>query len=129
MKRLPFLLVMLLAVGTAPAEAGYPGNGFWGVQSARKSNDGEAQPTRSRRVSRPLDVYPAYEPHYDNSLYARGLTPGGGSAYMNHNYTGRAAPVSYGYWDGGFNPNAGLYSLSNYPHYDRPGFTYWLGGQ
>jgi hypothetical protein len=129
MQRWPFFLAMLLAVGSRQAEAAYPGNGFWGVQSARKSSDAEAQPKRPRRVSRPLDIYPAYDPHYDNSLYARGLTPGGGSAYMSHNYRGRAASVSYSYYDGGFNPNGSLYGLSNYPHYDRPGFSYWAGGQ
>ena len=129
MKRLPFLLAMLLSLCSRPADAAYPGNGFWGVQPSRKSSDEDAQPKRSRRVSRPLDVYAPYDPHFDNGLYARGLTPGGGSAYLSHNYTGRAAPVSYGYWDGGFNPNGSLYGLSNYPHYDRPGFSYWAGGQ
>ena len=130
MRRLPFLsLTLLLAACGRPAEAAFPGNGFWGVRAERRSSDESAQPTRPRRTSRPLDVYAPYDPHFDNDLYGRGLTPGGGSAYLTNQYRGRPANVSYSYWDGGFNPNGGLYSLSNYPHFDRPGFTYWLGGQ
>jgi hypothetical protein len=127
MKRLPILLALLLACGGRQALAAYPGNGFWGVKSGRSHGADQAQPTRQRRVSRPLDIYPPYNPHLDNTFYGRGLTEAGGSAYQTNEYRGRGANMSYSYYDGGFSPG-GLYSLSAYPHFDRPGFTYWQGG-
>ncbi|HVX10115.1 MAG TPA: hypothetical protein VHC22_02830 [Pirellulales bacterium] len=127
MKRMAFLLALLLAACCRQVDAAYPGNGFWGVQTARKSNDDTARTTRTRRASHLLDVYPPYNAHFDNSMYARGMTLGGGSAYQNNEYNGRGANYSYSYYDGGFNPG-GLYSFSLYPHFDRPGFTYWQGG-
>ncbi|HET6882476.1 MAG TPA: hypothetical protein VFI31_20080 [Pirellulales bacterium] len=122
------LLAMLLALGGQQAWAAFPGNGFWDVKSsARRQDTEDTHPRRSRRVSRPLDIYPPYNPHIDNALYGRGLTESGGSAYQTNEYRGRGANMSYSYYDGGFNPG-GLYSFSAYPHFDRPGFTYWQGG-
>lgn len=126
-KRLPILMALVLTAGAQQALAAFPGNGFWAVRPAKRAAT-EAEPlVRPRRAAPPLDIYPPYNPHFDNSLYARGLTPGGGSAYQNNEYSGRGANMSYSYWDGGFNPG-GLYSFSMYPHFDRPGFTYWQGG-
>ncbi|HQU47450.1 MAG TPA: hypothetical protein PK867_31895, partial [Pirellulales bacterium] len=79
------------------------------------------------RRSAPLDIYPPNSPHFDHALYGRGMTGSVGNAYDSNEYRGRPTTLSYGYWDGGFNP--GIYGFSMYPHFDRPGFTYWQGGQ
>ena len=120
-----FLLAAFLAV-CKPAFAAFPGNGYWGIGPNRKPRGEAAQPVSHRRRSYPLDIYPPGNPHFDNALYGRGLTSGGGNAYQNNEYRGRGASMSYGYSDGGFNPS--LYGFSMYPHFDRPGFTYWQGG-
>lgn len=122
------LAAALLAAGSQSALAAFPGNGYWGVGPSRPSRGQAAQQSSPRRRSGPpLDIYPPGNPHMDNSLYGRGLSGNGGSAYLTNQYRGNGANFSYGYWDGGFNP--GLYGFSNYPHFDRPGFTYWYGGQ
>lgn|SRR5487761_1088263 len=122
-----FLAVALSAPCSQHAFAAFPGHGFWGVGPERQPRGQQAQPTSPRRrTSYPLDVYPPGNPHLDNSLYGRGMSAGGGSAYQNNGHRGPGGNISYGYWDGGFNP--GLYGFSMYPHYDRPGFTYWQGG-
>jgi hypothetical protein len=126
MKRLPILLALFVAGGQA-AFAAFPGNGYWSIKPARNRQNEAAETTRPRRASPPLDIYPAYDPHFDNAIYGLGLTASGGSAYLTNEYRGRQASMSYGYWDGGFSPG-GVYSLSLYPHFDRPGFTYWQGG-
>lgn len=60
----------------------------------------------------------------DSADYAgRGLTGRGFSAYQGNGYQGSGQNLYYGYWDGGF--NTGMYGFSVYPHFDRPGFTYW----
>lgn len=60
----------------------------------------------------------------DSADYAgRGLTGHGFSAYQGNGYQGSGQNLYYGYWDGGF--NTGMYGFSMYPHFDRPGFTYW----
>ncbi|HVA47505.1 MAG TPA: hypothetical protein VNH11_14135 [Pirellulales bacterium] len=53
----------------------------------------------------------------------RGMTGQGLSSYQSNGYRGPHQNYYYGYWDGGFTP--GLYGFSMYPHFDRPGFTYW----
>ena len=117
---------VLLAV-SQESLAAFPGNGYWGIGPKRQRRDESAQPVSyRRRNSYPLDVYPRPNPHIDNSLYGRGLSGTSGSAYLTNQYRGSGANMSYGYWDGGFNP--GLYGFSMYPHFDRPGFTYWYGG-
>jgi hypothetical protein len=126
MKRLAVLAILFLAAGQA-ALAAFPGNGYWSVKPSSNRRDDAAQTTRPRRASAPLDIYPAYDPHFDNAIYGIGLTKNGGSAYLTNEYRGPVANMSYGYWDGGFSPG-GIYSLSLYPHFDRPGFTYWQGG-
>jgi hypothetical protein len=100
----------------------FPGNGYWGIEPTRKSGDDVDHP---RHPARHID--PSANPHFDNALYGRGLTAAGASAYQTNEYQGRGANMYYGYWDGGFNPG-GLYNFSIYPHFDRPGFTYWQGG-
>ncbi|HEX7376129.1 MAG TPA: hypothetical protein VF278_03405 [Pirellulales bacterium] len=126
MKRLPILVAFMFAAAQ-PSLAAFPGNGMWGVRPTKRTR-ADAEPlVRNRRAGPPLDIYPAYNPHFDNSMHARGMSPGGGSAYQNNEYSGRGANMSYSYWDGGFNPGS-LYSFSMYPHFDRPGFTYWQGG-
>lgn len=127
MRLTSFLLAMLLLVaGAGQATAAFPGNGYWGISPARKPRSETAQPaTPRRRSAYPLDVYPPPNPHFDNSLHGRGLSSGG-AAYLTNQYQGRNGSMSYGYWDGGFNPS--LYGFSMYPHFDRPGFTYWQGG-
>ena len=126
MKRLSFLLALFF-VSSQPAFAAFPGNGYWSIKPAGNRRDEAVPTTRQRRSSPPLDIYPAYDPHFDNAIYGLGLTASGGSAYLTNEYRGRATNMSYGYWDGGFSPG-GIYSLSLYPHFDRPGFTYWQGG-
>jgi hypothetical protein len=60
----------------------------------------------------------------DRADYAgRGLTGNGFSAYQGNGYQGGGQNLYYGYWDGGF--NTGVYGFSMYPHFNRPGFTYW----
>ena len=60
----------------------------------------------------------------DRADYAgRGLTGHGFSAYQGNGYQGSGQNLYYGYWDGGF--NTGMSGFSMYPHFDRPGFTYW----
>lgn len=54
----------------------------------------------------------------------RGMTGQGVSAYQSNGYSGGNQGLYYGYWDGGFQPG-NLYGYSMYPHFDRPGFTYW----
>jgi hypothetical protein len=116
----------VLAVVSQQSFAAFPGNGYWGIGPNRQRRDESAQPVAARRrTSYPLDVYPRPNPHVDNSLLGRGISSGG-SAYQTNQYRGNGANMSYGYWDGGFNP--GLYGFSMYPHFDRPGFTYWYGG-
>lgn len=128
MRRWSFLLAAaMLAASWQEARAAFPGNGYWGIGPKRQPRGEPAQQVSyRRRSSYPLDVYPQGNPHFDNALYGRGLSGSGGSAYDNNVYRGRAVNLSYGYWDGGFNP--GLYGFSMYPHFDRPGFTYWQGG-
>lgn len=128
MKRWSFLVaVAMLAACSQDAFSAFPGNGYWGIGPKRPPRGEQAQQVSyRRRTSYPLDIYPRSDPHFDNTLYARGLSAGGGSAYQTNDYRGRSANFSYGYWDGGFNP--GLYGFSMYPHFDRPGFTYWQGG-
>jgi hypothetical protein len=127
MRLASFLLAATFLVAcTNPAIAAFPGNGYWGVGPTRKPRGETVQPTGPRRRSAyPLDVYPPPNPHLDNSLYGRGFSSGG-AAYLTNQYQGRGGSMSYGYWDGGFNPS--LYGFSMYPHFDRPGFTYWQGG-
>ncbi|HWB10906.1 MAG TPA: hypothetical protein VG826_16880 [Pirellulales bacterium] len=120
------LALLLLSAGCPNADGAFPGNGFWGIEPARKPH-ADASHAAVRHQARPHDIYPSSNPHFDNVSYGRGLTVGGGSAYQMNEYQGRGANLYYGYWDGGFNPG-GLYSLSTYPHFDRPGFTYWQGG-
>jgi hypothetical protein len=116
----------MFAACSEQALAAFPGQGYWAVGPARKPRGEAAQPVSPRRRSAyPLDVYPAPNPHLDNTLLGRGLSSGG-AAYLTNQYQGRGGSMSYGYWDGGFNP--GLYGFSMYPHFDRPGFTYWQGG-
>lgn len=123
MKPLPLLLALAWSSACCPnAVAAFPGNGYWAIGPARKSA-GDAD--HSRHPAPHID--PSSDPHFDNALYGRGLTRAGASAYQTNEYQGRGANMYYGYWDGGFNPG-GLYSLSIYPHFDRPGFTYWQGG-
>jgi hypothetical protein len=120
------LAATMLAACSEQALAAFPGQGYWAVGPARKPRGEAAQPASPRRRSAyPLDVYPAPNPHLDNTLLGRGLSSGG-AAYLTNQYQGRGGSMSYGYWDGGFNP--GLYGFSMYPHFDRPGFTYWQGG-
>jgi hypothetical protein len=127
MMRLVLLAAAVLAVGSQDVLAAFPGNGYWGIGPKRQPrSDSVQQVTYRRRSSYPLDVYPRPNPHVDNSVYSRGLSGSGGSAYQTNQYRGSGANLSYGYWDGGFNP--GLYGFSMYPHFDRPGFTYWQGG-
>lgn len=127
MLRFSLLAAVALVVGSQESLAAFPGNGYWGVGPNRQSQSESAQPIGPRRRSSyPLDVYPRPNPHVDNSLYGRGLSGTSGSAYLTNQYRGSGANMSYGYWDGGFNP--GLYGFSMYPHFDRPGFTYWYGG-
>lgn len=125
MMRSAAVLALVLAAHPWPAEAGFPGNGYWSVKPNRRSSTQLAS-QRTRR-SEPLDIYPPYSPHFDNTLYSRGMTTSGLNAYDANEYRGRPTSLSYGYWDGGFNP--GIYGFSQYPHFDRPGFTYWWGGQ
>ena len=121
-------LAFTLAASAWPAEAGFPGNGYWSVGTNRRSKPQPVQLASLRtRRSTLVDIYPPYDPHYDNTLYSRGMTASGLNAYDANEYRGRPTSVSYGYWDGGFNP--GIYGFSQYPHFDRPGFTYWWGGQ
>jgi hypothetical protein len=128
MIRAILLAAVVLGVGSQLAFAAFPGNGYWGVGPSRAPRGEQAQRSAPRRRSGPpLDVYPPYNPHVDNSLYGRGLSGTSGSAYLTNQYRGSGANMSYGYWDGGFNPT--LYGFSMYPHFDRPGFTYWYGGQ
>ncbi|HWB08036.1 MAG TPA: hypothetical protein VG826_02240 [Pirellulales bacterium] len=120
------LAATVLVACVGEASAAFPGNGYWGVGPTRKPRGETIQPVGARRRgSYPLDVYPRPNPHVDNSLLGRGLSSGG-AAYLTNQYQGHGASMSYGYWDGGFNP--GLYGFSLYPHFDRPGFTYWQGG-
>jgi hypothetical protein len=127
MRLASFLLsTTLLIFCTGQALAAFPGNGYWGVGPTRTPRGETAHPASPRqRSAYPLDAYPASNPHFDNSLLGRGLSSGG-AAYLTNQYRGYNAGMSYGYWDGGFNP--GIYGFSMYPHFDRPGFTYWQGG-
>ncbi|MGH7137250.1 MAG: hypothetical protein ACREHD_16020, partial [Pirellulales bacterium] len=54
----------------------------------------------------------------------RGMTGQGVSAYQGNGYSGGNQGLYYGYWDGGFQ-QGNLYGYSMYPHFNRPGFTYW----
>jgi hypothetical protein len=121
------LALLLLSTGCPNAEGAFPGNGYWAIDPARKPHDGADHQPGPRHAVRSRDISPAANPHFANMLYGRGLTVGGGSAYQMNEYQGRGANLYYGYWDGGFNPG-GLYNFSLYPHFDRPGFTYWQGG-
>jgi hypothetical protein len=128
MRRWSLLLVLSLLGAWCPnAEAAFPGNGYWRIDSASKPRGDANHQAGSRYPGRSPHIDPSPNPYFANALYGRGLTVGGGSAYQTNEYRGRGANFNYGYWDGGFNPG-GLYSLSTYPHFDRPGFTYWQGG-
>lgn len=54
----------------------------------------------------------------------RGMTGHGLSTYQSNGYSGSNQNLYYGYWDGGFQGGS-LYGYSMYPHFNRPGFTYW----
>ena len=64
-------------------------------------------------------------PAVDRMNYeGRGMTGQGVSAYQGNGYSGGNQGLYYGYWDGGFQ-TGNLYGYSMYPHFNRPGFTYW----
>ena len=129
MKRLAWIVSTLAAWAAmnAAAMAQFPGGGYWGADHASNSNyHKRAAYNELRRHLEPNVQGTARDPHYANTLLGWGLTGNGMSAYQGNQYRGRATSMYYGYWDGGFNP--GLYGFSMYPHFDRPGFTYWQGG-
>lgn len=129
MKRFALILTAV-AAWTAFGEAAtaqFPGGGYWGAYQANNSNYHKRAAYGELRGGLEPNVQGTdRDPHYANYLAGRGLTGNGMSAYQGNEYRGRPTNMYYGYWDGGFNP--GLYGFSMYPHFDRPGFTYWQGG-
>lgn len=126
-------LVLMLTVAAAWAALGgsamaqFPGGGYWGAYHANNTHYHKRASYGELRSHLEPDVTgTASDPHYSNYLLGWGLTGNGMSAYQGNEYRGRPTSMYYGYWDGGFNP--GLYGFSMYPHFDRPGFTYWQGG-
>ncbi|HXT57444.1 MAG TPA: hypothetical protein VN699_02365 [Pirellulales bacterium] len=128
-----FTLIIAAAAAWAacsnPAAAQFPGNGYWGAYHASNSHyHKRAAYDQLQQNLQPRVEGTERDPHYANYLMGRGLSSNGNgmSAYQGNEYRGRATNMYYGYWDGGFNP--GLYGFSMYPHFDRPGFSYWQGG-
>ncbi|HVW38574.1 MAG TPA: hypothetical protein VHB99_14765 [Pirellulales bacterium] len=131
MRRLIGILTVVaawIALGGA-AQAQFPGGGYWGAYHSNNSNYHKRASYGELRNRLEPDVQGTdRDPHFSNSnhLLGWGLTGNGTNAYQGNGYRGRSTSMYYGYWDGGFNP--GLYGFSMYPHFDRPGFTYWQGG-
>lgn len=127
------LLSALFAIAIlAPAEvqAQLP-PGYWNYydtnhQSARRQQPHHAVPGNRLPAyatgEHSTKAGPAADPFdYDG----RGMTGRGGvSTYQSNGYSGPRQNLYYGYWDGGFQGGS-LYGSSMYPHFDRPGFTYW----
>jgi hypothetical protein len=116
------LLVPGIACGQLPP-------GYWNYyDSSSKSPhrhhtaSGAQQHATSHVAHEPwVDRRPAADPmNYEG----RGMTGQGVSAYQGNGYSGGNQGLYYGYWDGGFQPG-NLYGYSMYPHFNRPGFTYW----
>jgi hypothetical protein len=131
MKGCGLVLAAAIVVGFSnPALAQFPGNGYWGHYQASNSNYHKRAAYGELRENLEPDVRDTpSDPHIANYMEGRGYTHHGSgfSAYQSNQYRGKSAlNMYYGYWDGGFNP--GLYGFSMYPHFDRPGFTYWQGG-
>lgn len=121
---------VLLAGWCSPAMAQFPGNGYWGNYKYNNSNyHKRASYGELRNKLEPQIAGTNRDPRIANYMDGRGYAKNssGFSDYQSNEYRGGAhLNMYYGYWDGGFNP--GLYGFSMYPHFNRPGFTYWQGG-
>lgn len=89
-------------------------------QSAHHETQGNRLPVYATG-ERSESAAPAADPLDYNG---RGMTGRGLSSYQSNGYSGPNQNLYYGYWDGGFQAGS-LYGYSMYPHFDRPGFTYW----
>jgi hypothetical protein len=128
--RFVFFLPVLAIALMAPAQAhGQLPPGYWSYYDSNGNNHrqkahhelhGSQPPARAAgtqsAVSGPSGDPMDYE--------GRGMTGRGLSAYQSNGYSGPRQNLYYGYWDGGFQGGS-LYGYSMYPHFDRPGFTYW----
>ena len=128
MRILAGLIVFAAACLPSIASAQLP-PGYWSYYDADNAHYHRHRSNYELEKQRPPSAA-AQEPWRDRSQPAdpmsyegRGMTGQGLSSYQSNGYSGAYQNNYYGYWDGGFNP--GLYGFSLYPHFNRPGFTYW----
>lgn len=123
----PLIAIVLLA--PAEADAQLP-PGYWSYYDSNNQAGRRQQSHHQVHGSRiPADTIrePSARggPSTDPLDYeGRGMTGRGLSSYQSNGYSGPRQNSYYGYWDGGFQGGS-LYGSSMYPHFDRPGFTYW----
>ncbi|HET6879710.1 MAG TPA: hypothetical protein VFI31_06135 [Pirellulales bacterium] len=130
MRSVLFLGVVAMATAAPGVAAAQLPPGYWSFyDSDSKSHHRQhAQGQLQHHASSPRG---AQEPWADRGPVAdpmgyqgRGMTGRGLSAYQSNGYSGPNQSLYYGYWDGGFQGGS-AYGYSMYPHFDRPGFTYW----
>lgn len=128
MRTLAALIVFALIDAPGTALAQLP-PGYWSYYDAdqahyhRQRSNYELERQRAPRVSAEESSRDRSSPADPMDYEGRGMTGRGLSSYQSNGYSGPHQNYYYGYWDGGFNP--GLYGFSLYPHFNRPGFTYW----
>lgn len=123
------LLTAIVLVGPAELQAQLP-PGYWSYYDTNHQAHRRQQGHHELQGNR-LPASAASErstgagPSADRFDYdGRGMTGRGLSTYQSNGYSGPRQNLYYGYWDGGFQGGS-LYGSSMYPHFDRPGFTYW----
>jgi hypothetical protein len=130
MRGVLFFVIFAAALAMPSAASAQLPPGYWSYYDSGSKNH-HRQHSQAALKHQPAPSSELHEPRRDRGELAdpmdyegRGMTGRGLSAYQSNGYSGPNQNLYYGYWDGGFQGGS-LYGSSMYPHFDRPGFTYW----